>query len=93
MIARAAMWNMSIFSQNGMQDLDIVIKRFLEIVNILYWFCFIIKYYLIILTIIKCLETNNFFFSTKYVVQQMLHNELTSERGEAVLASLSDDQI
>ena len=53
--------------------------------------CFNIKY-LIILTI-KCLETNNFFFSTKYVVQQMLHNELTSERGEAVLASLSDDQI
>ncbi len=36
MIARAAMWNMSIFSQNGMQDLDIVIKRFLEIVNILF---------------------------------------------------------
>jgi hypothetical protein len=36
MIARAAMWNMSIFSKNGMQDLDIVIKRFLEIVNILF---------------------------------------------------------
>ena len=41
----------------------------------------------------KCLETNNFFFSTKYVVQQMLHEQLTSERGEAVLASLCDEQI
>jgi len=34
MIARAAMWNMSVFSKNGVQDLDIVLKRFLEIVNI-----------------------------------------------------------
>ena len=43
--------------------------------------------------IIKCIETDNFFFNTKYVVQQMLHEELTSDRGVAVLASLANEEI
>ena len=33
MVARAAMWNCSVFSKKGRADLDIVIKRFLEIVG------------------------------------------------------------
>lgn len=39
------------------------------------------------------LETNNNFFSVKYAMQQMLHNELESERGKAVLASLNPHEI
>ncbi len=42
---------------------------------------------------LKSLETDNFFFNTKYVVQQMLHEQLQSERGIAVLASLAGDEI
>ncbi len=41
----------------------------------------------------KSLETNNFFFNTKYVVQQMLHEELQTDRGIAVLASLAGEEI
>jgi len=41
----------------------------------------------------KCLETNNFFYNTKYVVQQMLHEELQTDRGIAVLASMCPEEI
>jgi hypothetical protein len=34
MVARAAMWNMSIFRKEGNLPLDDVIKRFLEIVRV-----------------------------------------------------------
>ena len=33
MLARAAMWNCSIFRKEGLLPLDVVIKRFLEIVS------------------------------------------------------------
>ena len=91
MVGRAAMWNCSVFSKKGRADLDIVIKRFLEIVRKVFFS--LINKFLILFFYKKCLKTNNFFFSTKYVVQQMLHEELTSERGEAVLASVCDEQI
>jgi hypothetical protein len=42
---------------------------------------------------LKCLETDNFFYNTKYVVQQMLHEELQTDRGVAVLASMCPEEI
>ncbi len=39
------------------------------------------------------LETNTSFFSVKYAVQQMLHNELESDRGKTVLSSLNPHEI
>lgn len=71
MIARAAMWNCSVFRKEGVLPLDDVIKRYLTL----------------------CISTNNFFFSIKYTVQQMLHEELTTERGEKVLTSEVEDEI
>ncbi|CAF1027287.1 unnamed protein product [Brachionus calyciflorus] len=71
MVARAAMWNSSIFRKEGTLPLDDVIKRFLQI----------------------SIEVDNYFFSTKYAVQQMLHEELSSVRGAAVLGSLAGEEI
>ncbi len=65
MLARAAMWNCSVFRKEGLLELDLVIKRYLEI----------------------CCDVDQFFYNTKYTVQQMLHDELTSERGVIVLSS------
>jgi tRNA-dihydrouridine synthase 2 len=33
MVARAAMWNCSVFRKDGVVPLDTVVKRYLEIVN------------------------------------------------------------
>ncbi len=71
MLARAAMWNCSVFRKEGLIELDTVIKRYLEI----------------------CCDVDQFFYNTKYTVQQMLHNELTSERGVTVLASNEAKEI
>ncbi|RNA20300.1 tRNA-dihydrouridine(20) synthase [NAD(P)+]-like [Brachionus plicatilis] len=71
MIARAGMWNCSVFRREGVLPIDDVVKRFLEI----------------------SLEVDNYFFSVKYAVQQMLHEELASERGAAVLGSLAGEEL
>lgn len=36
---------------------------------------------------------DNYFFSVKYAVQQMLHEELASDRGAAVLGSLAGEEL
>jgi hypothetical protein len=39
------------------------------------------------------MSTNGFFFTTKYTVQQMLHEELTSDRGKVLLSSEVDEDL
>lgn len=39
------------------------------------------------------MDTDNFFFNTKYVVQQMLHEELESDRGKILLSSEIAEEI
>jgi len=94
MLARAAMWNCSIFRKEGILSLDVVIKRFLELVSRKESQLFLlIKNFSIILRSLKALETDNFFFNTKYVIQNMLHEELQSTRGCAVLSSLCGEEL
>ena len=95
MLARCAMWNSSIFRKEGLIQLDDVIKRYLEIVLVFCLFlCLLLIDTLIIINyFLKTLESNNFFFNTKYAVQQMLHKELTSERGLKVLESTNPEEI
>jgi len=40
-----------------------------------------------------CMDTDNFFFNTKYTVQQMMHEELQTERGEKLLSSEIGEEI
>jgi hypothetical protein len=39
------------------------------------------------------MSTDSFFFTTKYTVQQMLHEELTLDRGKKVLASEIEEDV
>jgi hypothetical protein len=39
------------------------------------------------------MDTDNFFFNTKYVMQQMMHEQLESERGVKLLSSEVSEEI
>ena len=39
------------------------------------------------------MDTDNFFFNTKYALQQMMHEQLETERGVKLLASQVAEEI